>query len=142
MKAMSFAVVVALAAVAGCSDTATQLAGLGRQSQCEVDTDCCVAADACAATIYPVDRTQADAAVEILADDVGPCVDCISPRGIPRCVDGSCALERLGFDEDGPAMDDVGAGVSCLAVTGEDVPPAENAGSIRDAFSCSSVDDE
>ncbi len=131
---------VALSVFGGCTDPRADLRALAKASSCEIDSDCCIAVDGCSATAYPMDRTQVDAAVAAVDDAKdGACVDCIAPRGIPRCDDGRCALIALDFEEEGPDLDNVGVGVSCLAVAADPVTTETTA---RQALGCGAVDDE
>ena len=124
---------VALSVFGGCTDPRADLRALAKASSCEI-------VDGCSATAYPMDRTQVDAAVAAVDDAKdGACVDCIAPRGIPRCDDGRCALIALDFEEEGPDLDNVGVGVSCLAVAADPVTTETTA---RQALGCGAVDDE
>lgn len=124
---------------AGCTSKAAALGALADDSACVVDSDCCAATDGCAATSYAVDRSQAEAASDIIdGNDGGACVRCIAQNVVPSCRAGRCVVTAIGFEDEGPGTDAVDDHVVCLAV---DVEVAAAETDTR-AIGCGTVDDE
>jgi hypothetical protein len=65
---------------------------------CTQDSDCCVVADGCRATVYVVAAKDSAKASSIVASaDNSQCFRCVTPRVQTRCASGVCASERIDF---------------------------------------------
>lgn len=128
-------VVVALGAAAGCSPTAA-LADLADGTVCSIDSDCCVAVDACNGVAYGVDFNHANeaSALTISArNQTSACVRCVLQPLQPVCIDQRCALVDPTTVEQPLDVVEVAENVSCAASTlvtrpGNDVDESETCG--------------
>lgn len=117
LGAASF-LVVGLLSVA-CSPTAA-LADLADGTTCALDSDCCMAVDACHGEAYAVDFNHANeaSALTISArNQAGACVRCVVPALQPVCIERHCALVDPASVEQPLDVVDVAENVTCAAST-------------------------
>ena len=131
-----------LAAVAACSPTAA-LSDLADGTVCTLDSDCCVALEACNGSAFAVDfnhATEASALTISARNQAGSCVRCVVQPLQPVCIEQHCALVDPASVEQPLDVVEVAENVTCAASTLITRPESADGsadGSVDDRATCS-----
>lgn len=116
------------ASLAACSPTAA-LAQLADGTTCSLDSDCCMAVDACNGSAYAVDfnhAAEASALTISARNQASACVRCVVQPLQPVCIEQRCALVDPATVEQPLDVVEVAENVSCAASTLVTRPDNEN----------------